>query len=140
MEEISIQGNPRAFAASYAKDIVVGFKAIYDSSGGNQYKEICKSFDFFADHIHEWMIQDYKKPITDNQYSYIEDIITYVRRYSDREREYTLNKAKTMNVEQAKNLIEHLLGDDLPPEYKNGTTYRQGDIAKATKNRSQRDE
>ena len=137
MDIENIQGHPRSFIASYAKDIVyANTKAgFYDNKEdkGNPIVD----YDFWADHIYEWVMQDVLGPMTDVQYQFIEDLMVQ-KKYIDEKVQAVKNNIRNFNVKQASEFIEMLLNDEeLPPEYQE--KWRQMDIRKAVSSRTARD-
>jgi len=133
----NIQGHPRSFVAAYAKDLTSTWIESHSLVPSDD--EIMRRFEYFADFIYQWTMQDLQKDMTDSQYNKLLDLFETSKAKPELI-ERIKGKCKTYTIQQASQAIQLLMdGGELPLEYQDGVTWAQKDIMRATAERAQRD-
>lgn len=110
MEQLNYSGNPRVFAAAWAKDILVAQMRVYDDGEQDDWLDepMKDYYNDWADHIYDWVMQDQFKPMSDAQLIKIETLLRLVKPDPERLKHIEAHLFK-LNIKEASELIEELL-------------------------------
>jgi hypothetical protein len=133
----NIQGHPRAFIASYAKDILNARIASGETS--RDLVEAMHEWAEIADIIYSWTMKDQQEPMTDDQYIYIENLLEEKTNIDPKLLETIKANVKMYTVAEASKVIGMLLDPQLPMEYRDNLV-QQRHIMQAVSQRAMRDE
>lgn len=135
------QGNPRVFSAAFAKDVVAEKikKGEYNTIIKNREGAMAADFNFWADHIFDWIKQDQQLPMTDDQYIYLENLLEEKTNLNPELEKTIRANLMAYTVAEASKVIAMILDPQLPIEYTDNLV-KQRHIMQATADRARRDE